>query len=342
VVVFSRAAADGDKPLRPSPLLAGLPASAAPMARPAPVDFMAAAARIESLDDHRAPPLPAGEKARGGVGLLKAQAICPAWAFHRYRLGAQALAAPVDGLDAASRGTLLHRAMERFWNGRDSVSLQGMSGEERQLAVATAVAGALSAFDNGRELPLSPRFAQLECARLERLLNAWLEVELARPQPFTVLACEQTVEIDLDGLKLDIRVDRIDELTGRRRVILDYKTGRNLKLADWQGERIVEPQLPAYAVSCEEPPAVVAFAKVRDDGCAFVGLGEDAAVLPGARAAEDWPGVLTAWRASIRAVAREIREGEAAMWVADEKQLEYCDVLPLLRLPEYRAQREQS
>ena len=342
VVVFSRAAADGDRPLRPSPLIAGLPSSPMPVPRPAPAEVMAAAARVESLDDHRAPPLADGEEPGGGVGLLKAQAICPAWAFHRYRLGARPLAEPVEGLDAASRGTLLHRAMERFWNGRDSVSLQGMSVEERQLAVATAVAGALSAFDSARELPLSPRFAQLERARLERLLSSWLEVERARPQPFTVLACEQTVGIDLDGLKLDIRVDRIDELAGGRRVILDYKTGRNLRLADWQGERIVEPQLPAYAVTCAEPPAVVAFAKVRDDGCAFVGTGGDAGLLPGVKAADDWPAMLAAWREAIHAVAREIREGEAAVRILDERQLEYCEVLPLLRLPEYRAQKEKA
>jgi exodeoxyribonuclease-5 len=341
-VVFSWAKREGDRPRRISPLLAGLPGLAAPAAVPSPVEVQVGSGQIEWLDDSQAPPLAEGEKLGGGVGLLRAQAVCPAWAFYRYRLGARALAEPVEGLDAADRGTLLHRVMERFWRGRDSAGLARMSEGDRQLAVAEAVVGAMSAFNDTRELPLSPRFTVLERERLTRLLLNWLELELERPLPFSVLACEQSAEADIEGLKVDVRVDRVDELADGRQVILDYKTGRNLKVADWQGERIVEPQLPAYAVwAGGETPAAVAFAKVRDDGCAFVGLGAEAGLLPGVKAADDWPATLAVWRAAIGAIAREIRAGEAGVRIADEKQLRYCEVLPLLRLPEYRAQRER-
>ena len=47
------------------------------------------------------------------------------------------------------------------------------------------------------------------------------------------------------------------------------------------------------------------------------------------------------WRNRIAAVAREIREGDAAVRFADEKLLAYCEVLPLLRLPEVRALRDR-
>jgi probable DNA repair protein len=342
-VVFSWAKREGDRPLRMSPLLAGMPAAMLPAPIDAPIESRLGAGTVERIDDSRAPPLADGEKLGGGVGLLKAQAVCPAWAFYRYRLGARALTEPVDGLSAADRGTLLHRVMERFWRGRGSAGLAAMSEDERQLAVAEAVIVAMSAFNDGRELPLSPRFAALERERLIRLLSNWLELELARPVPFAVLACEQSVEVDIEGLKVDVRVDRIDTLADGRQVILDYKTGRNLKLSDWQGERIVEPQLPAYAAwATVEAPAVVAFAKVRDDGCAYVGLGADAGLLPGVKPADDWSATLVAWRAAIGAIAREIRDGDAAVRIADEKHLRYCDVLPLLRLPEYRAQMEQA
>jgi probable DNA repair protein len=340
--VFSWARRDGDRPLRPSPLLAGLAQAAAPAPLPSPVEAQAGSAALDTLDDSRAPPLAAGGNPGGGTGLLKAQAICPAWAFYRYRLGARALAEVAEGLDAADRGTLLHKAMERFWHGRDSAALGAMGGEARRLAVAEAVVAALAAFNDARELPLSPRFAGLERERLQRLLSNWLELELTRPLPFSVLACEQSVEADIEGLKVDVRVDRIDALADGRQVILDYKSGRNLKLADWQGERIVEPQLPAYATIATAPVAGVAFAKVRDDGCAFVGIGAEAGLLPGVKVADDWPAMLSAWQEALRAIAREIRAGDAAVRFSDERQLTYCDVLPLLRLPEYRAQREQA
>jgi exodeoxyribonuclease-5 len=86
----------------------------------------------------------------------------------------------------------------------------------------------------------------------------------------------------------------------------------------------------------------VTFAKVRDDGCAFVGLGSDDGLIAGVKAADDWPATLAAWRVAIAAVAREICAGDAAVRFADEKRLQYCEVLPLLRLPERRAAMERA
>ena len=61
-------------------------------------------------------------------------------------------------------------------------------------------------------------------------------------------------------------------------------------------------------------------------------------MVDGVKAVEDWPGVLGRWREAIAAVACEIRAGEAGVRVADESELRYCDVLPLLRLPEKEEQ----
>ena len=38
----------------------------------------------------------------------------------------------------------------------------------------------------------------------------------------------------------------------------------------------------------------------------------------------------------VHAIAREVGEGVAGVSFADENQLRYCEVLPLLRLPERR------
>jgi exodeoxyribonuclease-5 len=342
-VVFSWAEGEGDRQLRPSPLLAGLPALAEPPAPVAPVYAgLAGMGALERLDDHRAPPVAEGEPVRGGTGLLRAQALCPAWAFYRYRLGAQALEEPAEGLDGLDRGTLLHRVMEKFFAGKTQAGLLAMTAVARREAVAGAVAAALAAFSAEREEALPPRFAALEQGRLEVLLGQWLELELARPAPFAVVACEQELNVVIEGLAVRLQVDRIDALPDGRRLILDYKTGGDPRTHAWEGERIAEPQLPVYAAYGGEAPAGVAFARVRTGDCGFVGLAEADGVAPGVKAAEDWGAILEQWRAAIAAIAREIREGHAPVSFAREEDLRHCDVLPLLRLPEAQAQREAS
>ena len=70
----------------------------------------AAGAACERVDDALAPPVGEGEKVPGGSWLLRAQAICPAWAYYQYRLGGEAMDAPVEGLDPAARGTFTVRS----------------------------------------------------------------------------------------------------------------------------------------------------------------------------------------------------------------------------------------
>ena len=365
-VWFSWARSEAARALRPSPLLAGMPgiagsgAADAPPATPAKPPLGA----FEIFEDAQAPPLATDQTLRGGAQLLQAQAICPAWAFYRYRLGAKALETPVDGLDARARGNLLHAALERFWQGRGQSELLAMSDAERDAAVSLAVEAALADFDAAVEEPLSPRLLTLERERLVRLVLQWLALEARRSAAFRVIAREQEAQVDIEGIAVRLRVDRIDELDDGRRIIIDYKTGGQISQASWAAERIDEPQLPIYAaflprpayegVTAAEGIAGVVFAKVRLDDCAFLGIAADSGLLPkvsGLAEARklfpeaqfpDWESLVAHWRERIAAVAREVREGHAAVSFADEKALAYCEVKPLLRLPEARAQLEQS
>lgn len=339
-VVFSWARGEGDRQLRPSPLLAGLPSRDPPMEISTVLARQVGAGRIERLGDQQAPPLAEGERVAGGTALLKAQALCPAWAFYRYRLGARPLDEPVEGLDAMDRGTLLHRVMEAFFAGRTQAQLAAMTESQRDGAIRAAVATAFVAFDAEREERLPPRFAALEQARLAQLLAQWLPLELARPVPFSVVAREEARQIDIEGIAIDLRADRIDQLADGRRLVIDYKSGKP-DTKGWEGERLADPQLPVYATQTGAPPAGVMFARVRSDECGFVGWAEDDSLVDGLKAV-DWPATLDAWRAALGCVAREIRAGLATVTFADERDLEYCEVLPLLRLPEAKAQRDGS
>lgn len=355
-LVFSWARKEGDRELRPSPLLAGLsPADGLPAPALSLMQRLAQPAVLQRLDDHRGPPLREGEKVAGGAALLRAQAICPAWAFYRYRLGARALEEPVDGLDSAARGSLLHAVLQCFWSGRSSQQVAALAEAALQQAVAQAVDDGVRQFADQRELPLPPHFLALEKMRLAHLLQAWVGFELARP-PFTVEECERRVALEIEGIAVELTLDRVDLLEDGRLVVLDYKTGSDISQKSWAEARITEPQLPLYAALALSggQVAAVCFAKVRTDEQKFVGIAEEADTLPGVKGLEearrlfpaerfpDWASVLGHWAGSIAAVAREIRAGDAAVRFRDESELAWCEVKPLLRLPERKLQLERG
>jgi len=359
-VRFSWPQSDAGRALRASPLLAGSAAEAPEcfaFAGAALIDTLAVTVALQRIADDHAPAVNEGEALRGGTGLLRAQAICPAWAFYRYRLGAKALGVAVDGLDAADRGTLVHAVLQHFWSGRGSQELLAMSATQRFDAIAVAVSSALQEFNAGREEVLTPRFIALEGERLQQLVAAWLEIEGQRSQPFRVISCEAAVDVEIEGIAVHLVVDRIDELVDGGRVILDYKTGAHVSQASWGAERISEPQLPIYAAmlahashSVQSHPVAVAFAKLRLEDSGFVGIAAEAGLLPGVAGIGDgvaaklfpgeasWDELIAHWQVRIAAIAREIRAGDAEVRFASEKDLEYCEVLPLLRLAERRAQ----
>lgn len=358
-IVFSSAHRDGERELRASPLLAGIASlvTMPPQARTLAEQLadMAQPADMQWLDDHRAPPVQPGELQRGGTGLLKAQAICPAWAYYRYRLGARALDEPVEGLDALARGSLLHLVLQAFWQGRNSDDLHALDGAAFEAAIATAVEEGLRVFVQQADEPLPPQFAALEKRRLQRLLQAWLELEKTR-EPFAVQECERTIDLTIEGLQVRLVLDRVDALPDGRLVVLDYKTGANVSHRSWAEERIAEPQLPIYAALAlhGDEIAAVCFAKVQAAEQKFIGIAAEEALLPGVSGLDgarrlfpeerfpDWAGLLGHWQRSISAIAAELRDGVAAVRFRSEDELRDCEVKPLLRLPERKLQLERQ
>lgn len=352
-ITFSFALADGNRLLRPSPLISDLPLLSDPpgeMRRLAQQLAAQAGAGLKSVLDAMAPPVASGEKVSGGSWLLRAQAICPAWAYYQFRLGGEAMETPVEGLDPAARGTLVHEALEAFWLAvGSSRALAELGATGRRRAIAEAVKRALETFEQARRLTLAPRFRQLEVARLEKLLDLWLDVEARRGVDFAVIACEAPAEVDIEGIKVSMVVDRIDRLDDGRQLIIDYKTGADIDIRNWAAARITEPQLPIYAALVNDEVAAVVFAKVLLDKPGFAGVADEKDILPGVRGVgeekqkifdplefPDWVAVITHWRERLHAVAREVQAGQAGVMLADEKALQYCPVLPLLRLPERR------
>ena len=353
-VMFSWVQREGERPLRASPLLADIARREA-LPLPSPACCSLASGLLDRLDDARAPPVGVDEHIRGGTALLAAQAVCPAWGFYQYRLGATALPVPIFGLDARVRGSLLHAALEEFWRGRSLADLTEMDEAVRGAEIQRVVAHALAEFDRCAAEALPPRLRQLEDERLQALLAVWLEVEAQRA-PFQVIACEEKHALDIEGLPVRVVIDRIDQLDDGRLVVIDYKSGRRVSADSWADVRISEPQLPIYAALAfpDRDVAAVALARVTRDEPGFLGVAENDGLLSGVKSLDaqrkryaedefpDWRALRRAWAERVTDLAREVREGVAAVVFDDEKSLAHCDVLPLLRVAERREQFDEG
>ena len=361
-VIFSWARSAGASERNPSPLI---PATAPDAHLPSPPSphwtvqaHQAGASMLDApMADAVAPAVTDAEQVKGGTWLLRAQAICPAWGYYQYRLGAAKLEEPVEGLDSRKRGTFLHDALGYFWNHvKTSSALQALTPEQCMALVVEAVVHVLDAHDaDEKNLPLNPRLKVLEQNRLVRLICGWLQLELAREHSFTVLGHELEVDVDTQGIKFTMKMDRLDQLDDGSLLVLDYKTGATIDTRNWASDRLTEPQLPIYAAvqpPTEGPVVGVVFAKVRMNDSAWAGLTQDDNILHKVNGLDSktarkyftedkfphWSSVLQHWKSAIDAIALEVKTGDAGVRFSKADDLRYCDVKPLLRLEERRMQ----
>ena len=363
-IVFSSSKIEGESQLRLSPLINNLVTlESAPLASTLAEQLsLLGNADLTQLEDHIAPPIQAGDHVSGGTGLLKAQAICPAWAFYQYRLGAKALKTPSNGLDNMDRGSLVHAVLERFWHPseqfrhdefRHFADLRDMSVDDFTKAINIAIRRTLQDFAEKTNIT-SKTVLELEHERLYKLIGAWLQHEKDRNVAFNIVDCEAEKKVMICGIEITLKIDRIQQLKNGELEFIDYKTGQEPKMTSWDEARITEPQLPTYASfwaafgADESKISSVQFAWVKIADHAFIGVSTDNFEIdPDKRkpkflqAFTDWQSLLSHWKSSIEAIAQEIKMGEAAVKFNHENDLMYCEVLPLLRLPERQLQIER-
>jgi len=354
-IICSWAHKEADRELRASPLLNGLTFTDAvtPINTLAETLCMQAQANIEWINDAMAPEIRLEEKLRGGSALFEAQAICPAWAFYQFRLGAKALESPNDGLDSLARGNLVHAVLQQFWlNCKMSAKLKSMNDSQLETAIKQAIEAVFKTMHAIKNVP--EQILLIEQQRLLPLINNWLQHEKQRAD-FTVQACEAQHILTIEGLEITLRIDRIDALTDGKLIIIDYKTGSSKPShSSWADTRIIKPQLPLYAslVLKDEQVVAACFAKVDLLESQFSGVAANDALpditpfdsLKSNSSFKNFDGfeeLILHWRQSLTAIAQEMKSGIANVKFEKESDLLYCEVKPLLRLPERALQFEQ-
>ena len=342
-IVVSRPARDDDRSLRWSPLFAELPEVPAREfgadTGPTHAEQVFRSSAIEEIEDHDAPPWSAfdGERARRGTAVFGLQAACPFRAFAELRLHAAAWEPADPGLAPLDRGVLIHDALERVWRQlRTHADLVAAGPDEMDAIVERAVDAAVRNRSRERSILRSPRFAGLETVRLRGVIREWLDLE-ARRRPFVVMELERSREVEVGGVRLTVRADRVDRADDGGDVILDYKTGDHGP-AEWEGDRPDAPQLPLYAATADGAVSGVFFGVLKAGRIGFHGISTSDGLMPGTSRGRDktpLPKRIERWAGVLDRLGREFRNGAARV---DPKRgartCEHCHLSALCRVHE--------
>ena len=280
--------------------------------------------QVEALAlDERVPTL--SQQHTGGSGLIKDQAACGFKAFVKHRIKVSSLGAEAFGFTAIERGILLHEMMFHLWRELSSQSelrrIAPSALPERIEQAATSAFTKLEADAERRGFSVRTRVGE-SCWRLERqfcveVVSVWMEQERERSIPFTAVSLEEEAVLNLNGLELTLRPDRIDRLEDGRGIVIDYKSSAPGK-SRWIGPRPQEPQLPLYTF-LDNTLKGIAFAPLTRDGH-FVPLGENLGLTSGADKdlskqtqgwAEDWDELVSKWSSDLSLLAQAFLDGVA-------------------------------
>lgn len=282
-------------------------------------------------------------RARGGARLPQLQAQCPFRAFAELRLAARPLDEPAPGVPPLLRGTLLHGALERLWarlGNRAALAALDADARARLLQQVAAEAAAAAGLDGAGR-----RTADLELEWQRRALAELVELDLARPD-FEVVALEHEYRVELGGLPLTLKVDRVDRVAGRL-VLIDYKTAgvQSPKATQWSGARPDAPQLPLYAVTWPGDVAGIAFAIAGRDGAELVAVAADGALFGTAQSelarfrydeegntGDDWEAQLGRWQAVLARLVTAHAAGEAQVAAKRPQVCRTCALPTLCRV----------
>jgi len=242
------------------------------------------------------------------------------------------------------RGSVLHAMLAAFWDDvRDHATLLALDDAALQRRIDAAIIAGKMKLPAARWRALPPAVADAESHRLATTLRAWIvEHEIPRPA-FVAQANEQAIATDVDGVAVNVRIDRIDALSSGGVVIVDYKSGRVIPPQRWFAARPEGIQLAVYAHAVEHaegtPLRALAFAQLKAGEIEVKGLVDGADVWPGLDIAgasrvpvRDWAHAQATLRDELGMLAREIRDGVARVAPRQPSTCQFCGLQPLCRI----------
>jgi probable DNA repair protein len=255
-----------------------------------------------ALADDPVPEVQHDESVAGGAGTIQKQITEPFAAFVHGRLSVSLLQPLVTGLSPMLRGNLVHDAAFRLYaDGPSTQHLIDWPYAEMKKRIELAIGAALRRYRRNPD-PVLDELLGLERDRLSVLLEELVNIDRQRDK-FESDALEASLDVELAGIRLRLRVDRIDRYADGSIAILDYKTGARRRFVDASGEPL-DVQLIVYASAVDDPVAELGLFNIDRrvsgiDGAGRVSMG-----------AEAWNSWLDEWRANVWRAAEALVQGD--------------------------------
>ena len=185
---------------------------------------------------------------------------------------------------------------------------------------------------------------------MERILNTYIDADLRRSY-FEINALEKKICIDIDGLKINFKIDRLDILKTENNpselLIIDYKTGTGSSPnpSNWFNGQPSDIQLPLYALAVKEDVGGVVVARLAPDKTSYSGYWQAKGAFPGRPSKlsdqESWDSQLSLWQSHIEKLVQEYAQGDSRLFIGnlDEAKRTFA---PLTRVYEQAALVEHS
>jgi len=302
---------------------------------------------IEYIEDNTSNKIEVQKTVKSGIKLLEAQSICPAWAFYEFRLGAKRIEdEDEENLTTRLRGNLFHKTLEEFWTEYKSSSLVSALNEKELSKKIQEITHKNISIERKNYPRILSEFFNIEEMRLISYLEKWIHHELKRGD-FEVKETEKNIPIHLGCLNFNIKIDRIDEVN-QNNIVIDYKSGTTKTLNEWFLNAYGELQMPFYALFASNKPIdAIAIGVINAAKPQWIGIGRDKDLLQGIKDStatqyQSWDDLIGFWKCRIDDAIKSYESGNAAVKFTREKDIAYCQVKPILRLPERILQFEQN
>lgn len=278
-------------------------------------------------------PLAPFETNRGGSSRLSHQALCPFRAFAHHRLHATDYPKLTDGLDASTRGQIIHSALEAFWQAVGShQALLSYNEKAIQNILTQAIENALKPLIQRQTYSFPEPVAAIERDRLKQLINQLIHWEKSR-EAFQIDALEKNFTLQLNALEFRIRLDRVDILPSGEKWIIDYKSRLPSPLP-FDEERPEHPQLLLYALLDHTIKGLI-YIELKQNQINCKGFLEEknhSTAIRTIKSETSWETYQTLWRERLTKLADEFTEGHCPPAPIKKSTCQDCPYHALCRI----------
>ena len=279
---------------------------------------------MELIEDFIAPKIKNLE-IKKGVKTLQDQMGCEFKGFIN-RLNFQEINDSVIGISKLEQGNIIHNILERFFNEVSSSSeLKELSETRLDELIETHSENAL------QEIPQS-NFRINEKVRVKKVIKQYIDLEKNR-EFFEVVGTESEAQVDIAGLKFSTRIDRMDRLKDGSKLIIDYKTGKNIGISKLINQPLEQAQLPIYAISNEVDG--VAFATINSQDSKFKAITKNKNDLPMSSQSinrmPEWKKQVSDWKDELVQASQKFQNGHAKV-LPSSHACDFCDYDLLCRV----------